>query len=493
MEPIGTITMYFSFLDDESRRIMQTIMDDAANYYDFVMRLKERVITEDVPDLVIYFAIHHSGLLLDMDNIEAIGKRYGKMPILRPNLFYASVHQGKLDDVSKVHESADAVLATEPPRWLEIEMCFMKFEVDLLQYPKTLYDVANLDQLKRLIKSSPKFEFFENILYDCLREKATREGDTEEALRCINLAITSAEKHDDIVRLAYHLRFLFDYLQTTDLVEARNSLMKAYRIMKDIGNKAGMASILFYLARIDAVRGEYNLAIERILEVIRIRQSLDLSTAVYAIVLSTYYNAISEPETAIEWARLAEAEAHASPTVKPRGQLNRAWSLILLKRYDEALDLIDSTRELILKSGVEILLAWLSFVTGVYELVQGDTESASKSLEEALEIYERKGTLDNHLIFLQHLAQLDVAVLVSSSGEVLNGFENPWLQFLEDKAVKDSLPGISAMVLLMKAKVALARNDETELEELVYKIREIGKDPSMAYLRNELKLFLELP
>lgn len=252
-----------------------------------------------------------------------------------------------------------------------------------------------------------------------------------------------------------------------------------------------MASLSFYLARTDAIRGEYNLAIDRILEVINIRQSLDLSIAVYAIVISTYYNAISEPEAALEWAKLAETECYTSPTIKPRGQLNIAWSLILLDRLDEALEIIDSARELILKSGIEILLAWLSFVTGVYELAQDDIESASKSLEEALEIYEMKGTPDNYLIFLQHLAQLDVLAIASSSGQVVNEVANPWLQFLEDKAIKDNLTGITGKVLLLKAKIAISQDSESELQDIIERLNKLGKHPSMAYLEKELKMFLK--
>ncbi|MFW9912467.1 MAG: hypothetical protein ACFFEU_08340, partial [Candidatus Thorarchaeota archaeon] len=140
MEPIGTITMYFPFLDDESREIMQNIMDEAYNYCDFVQRLNERVLSEGSPELVVYFAIHHSALLLDIDSIDSISKKHGTIPILRPNLFYASVHQGNYDAVEQVHASADAVLETNPPEWLAIEMRFLKYEADLLQYPTTLYD-----------------------------------------------------------------------------------------------------------------------------------------------------------------------------------------------------------------------------------------------------------------------------------------------------------------------------------------------------------------
>ena len=154
MKPLGTITMYFPFLDDVSIETIRDAMERAHNYLDFVKILNHLVLRMDVPDLVIYFAIHHSALVLDIDSIQLISEKYGKMSILRPNLFYASVHQGNSDDLVKVHESADYILSTDPPDWLKLEMRCLKFEADMMLYPQTLYDTENVDEIKRLIKRS---------------------------------------------------------------------------------------------------------------------------------------------------------------------------------------------------------------------------------------------------------------------------------------------------------------------------------------------------
>ncbi|MFX1369224.1 MAG: hypothetical protein ACFFAY_11535 [Promethearchaeota archaeon] len=490
MEPIGTITMYFPFLEGETTEILQDIMNNAYNYYDFVQRLNERVLSNGCPDSVIYFAIHHSALLLDIDSIDSIAKKYGKIPILRPNLFYASVHQGNSDDTVKVHESADAILSSNPPIWLAADMRCLKFEVDMLNYPQTLYDTENLDALMKIIQDTPGLKFYETTVYDCLREKAVKDGDTEEVIRCVERAIESAEEFDDVVRLAYHLRTKFAFLQYTDRVEARKLLIRARDIMESLGHKAGVASMLYFLSKLEAIRGEYNSAIDRNLEVISIREAMELPKGPYSLMLSTLHNVIRNPESGLEWARMAEVDFEHDPAVKPRAILNQAWALILMGKNTEALILIDSVRETIMKSGLEILLGWLSFVSGVYEMSSGDYESAARSIEDAIEVYEKKGSMDNLLIFHHHLAKIDVMLADISSNESSDGLALPWLALLEEKAVSEDLPGILGQVHLLKAELALALNDDDGLRLSIDKIRSLGKESSMEFLNDELDLLL---
>ena len=54
MKPIGTITNYFSFLEEETKDVLSSIMDAATNYYDFVLRLGEKVYNEEVSSEVAY-------------------------------------------------------------------------------------------------------------------------------------------------------------------------------------------------------------------------------------------------------------------------------------------------------------------------------------------------------------------------------------------------------------------------------------------------------
>ena len=49
LKPIGTVTKYYPFLDDEVKNILDSIMVRAENYYDFVNLLGNIVLEEDVP------------------------------------------------------------------------------------------------------------------------------------------------------------------------------------------------------------------------------------------------------------------------------------------------------------------------------------------------------------------------------------------------------------------------------------------------------------
>ena len=131
MEPLGTIPVYFPFLDHETREVLETTMNNAHDYCDFVKTLTEMILDKDCSDLIVYFVIHHSGLLLDYKAIKDIIEKYGDCPILRPNLLLASAYLGRPEDYEKVHEAADIILATDPDDWLALEMYFMKFEADM--------------------------------------------------------------------------------------------------------------------------------------------------------------------------------------------------------------------------------------------------------------------------------------------------------------------------------------------------------------------------
>lgn len=456
-------------------------MDVSLNYHDFVMNLKERVLTEDVPEFAVYFAIHHSALLLDMDSIQAIGVKYGKMLILRPNLFYARVFQGYTEDAEMVHISSDAILATNPPTWFEIETRFLKFEIDLLFYPRVMYDSENLDTLESLIESSSEFDFFKNFLYDMYREKASRDGNRKEIELYTDLAIKYAEKHDDIVRLAYHMRVKSSSLRSHNIREAQKAVMQSKELMEQLGNRAGVASSLLYNARLDATRGEYNLAISHILEAIEIRESMDLSRGSHATLLASIYNMIGDPRGGLEWAKYAEADYDNHPGVQIHAIINQIWALILLKRMTEASELMDTIREQILKSGMDTMLAWFNFVTGLYEIEEGNITSARKSLEDALEIYEDKVALEYGLMFLFHMAKLDVL-------EVMHGKKLfPWITLLESKAQSNELPGIMALVHLLRAQIAIAQNDEEALRKEVEKLQTLSKNPAMSFLSGRLE------
>jgi tetratricopeptide (TPR) repeat protein len=479
MDPLGTITCYFPFIEEETKNVLESTMAEASDYYDFVHRLCEVVLNSDSPIMVVYFAIHHCILAMDYKLIEMIREKYGGHTILGPNLFISSAYEGTVEDVKKVHELADAVLATEPEDWLALEMHFMKFEADMRNYPQVMYSTSTMDKIQELIASDPRLGYYEVVLDDYLAIRAHADGDTEERIRCIERGIEVAEKFDDRLRLVYFLTRKAHIISDTNRAESKKLLEQAYQIVDtSLGTPAFFAEVLDRLSALDTIRGEYNSAITRYLQVVSIRERAGLNTGNASLVLSTLYNVIGEFESGLEWAQMAEDQFKSRPYLINRAVLNQIWSLILLKRQIEAQALLDTSRESILKSGDESQLAWLNFVTGILETEQGDFQLASSSIEEALRIYEQQGwAYQIQLIFLHHLAKIDV--FSSESPDAIT----PSLAILEEKAVSEDLPGILGQVLLLKADIAIKNNDDAQLREIVQQLRELSEKEKLQFLK----------
>jgi len=476
MDSIGTITTYFPFIDEETKNVLERIMIEASDYYDFVHRLGDLVLNNDNPIMVVYFAIHHSILALEYKLIDSIREKYGAHQILGPNLFFASAYQGTVEDVKKVHELADAILATEPEDWIALEMNFMKFEADMRNYPTTMYQTSTMDKIRELIDSNSNFGFYEVILYDYLAIRAHSDGDSEARIHCVNRGLQIAEKFDDKLRIAHLLIRKADLVKDT---ESRELLEQAYEIVDLwLGIPANYANIINKLSVLDAYRGEFDSAIKRCLQVVNIRERAGLNSGNAALLLSNMYNIIGEPESGLEWGLMAEDQFKSRPYLINRAIIKQIWSLILLKKLTEAQILLDTTRESIMKSGDEGQLAWLHFVTGVLEMEQGDLSLASNSIEQALRIYEQYGWSHNiQLMFLHHLAKIEV--YSSDSADIVS----PSLAILEDKAMSEDLPGILGQVLLIKADVAIMNNDEALLREIIPQLRSLSEKENIQFLK----------
>ncbi len=476
MDPIGTITTYFPFIDEETKDVLEGIMNDASDYYDFVQRLGQQVLNNDSPIMVVYFAIHHAILAIDYPLIDMIREKYGEHQILGPNLFISSAYLEKYEDVKKVHELTDAILATEPEDWLALEMHFMKFEADMRNYPTTMYDTSNMERIHELIDSNPDFGFYETILCDYLSIRAHHDGDPEGRMSCIDRGLEIAEKFDDRLRIAHLMIRKAGLFKDKD---SRELLEQAYKLVDEsLGIPSNFADIIRKLGLLDAIRGDFDSAIKRYSESVTIRERAGVESGNESLFLSVLYNIIGEPESGLDWGRMAEDQFKGRPYMINRSVLSQIWSLILLKRLPEAQIILDTTRESILKSGDEGQLAWLHFVTGVWEIEHGQFSLAASSIEQALRIYEKYNwSYTTQIVFLHHLAKIDV--YSSDTGEGVF----PSLAIFEDKANTENLPGIQGQVLLLKAKLAIVKDDEALLREIMSQLRSLIENDNLHFLK----------
>ncbi|MFW9975689.1 MAG: hypothetical protein ACFFDQ_10510, partial [Candidatus Thorarchaeota archaeon] len=205
-----------------------------------------------------------------------------------------------------------------------------------------------------------------------------------------------------------------------------------------------------------------------------------------AVLLSTLYNAIGHADEGLEWARYAEVDFDVYPGMKPRAIFNQAWALALLGRTTEATLLVDSIREDVMKSGLDPLLAWLSFVTGVLDMLEGNLTSAASSIKDALDLFEEKSSIEYGLIFLYYLAQIDIHRATVDTDSRIRYESLPWLSLLEERSKSDDLPGFLGLANILKAKLAISKDDDETLRSSVDIIRNLCSSSHLGFLNEFL-------
>ncbi|MHA2134308.1 MAG: tetratricopeptide repeat protein [Candidatus Thorarchaeota archaeon] len=483
MKPIGTITMYFPFIDDETISILKDTMHDATDYGDFVRKLAAHVCENDTSDSAVFFAVHHATLLFDHKCLDRIAKIYGKLEIIRPNLFFGNALQGRNEDWEKAKQAAESVLNSDPDEWLFLEMMLLKLEAGIQNYPRSVYDAATLETLKDLLVENPKFSFYESRLYDGLAALSRRDGNLDEALLYTEKAIANARQHDDLNRLAHTLRTKAGMMQFTEREQSQDLLQQSRGLMESMGDKGGLSDVLFELSKLAAIRGEYSKAIKLNLDCVRVRESIGVPTGLSALTLSTLYNMTNDSHAGLEWALMAEDQL--LPSLKPRAILNQAWSLSIQSKLTEALVTIDRAREPILKSGQESNIAWLSFVSGVFDIYDGNLSSAAESIEDAIEIYERRVGLMSLLICSYHRALIEV-LSEEAPGASTPSDAGPWLSLFQEKVEAENLPGMLGQLLLLQARIEFAKGNVAQAGFNIEESKSIADRLGLEYLQRQV-------
>jgi tetratricopeptide (TPR) repeat protein len=459
-------------------------MSRAYNYRDFIRLLTEKVCTEETTDLAIFFATLHATELYDYECLERIAKKHGNLLIIRPNLFFASAAQSENVDWNKGREAADLVLVSKPEKWLVGEMYLAKLEFDMMDPPRS--DDTIVDTLVEFIDNNPELNFYESRLYELLAMRANRMGDQDAANKYTERAISNAELHNEVSRLAYLLRTKANLLSSSDRKQALQNYLRARELMESMGDERGLSNVLYNMSKLDTIRGEYNQAVQKVLEVIRIKESLGVPIGLNALTLSMIYNTIGDCDAGLEWAKLAEVESQNQPSILPRVFLRQAWSLIIQNRLAEAQWIMDTTNKTILKGGVEDLLAGLYFVNGAFEVAEGNYTLALKSYGDALEIYERIGAGISVNLCLQQLASLDL-ILAEISHPDASGV---WVGQFEERARLEDLPGILGQALILKSKLFMLQERHQESREALAEVDTLVQDYNLEYLSHSLNMLL---
>ncbi|MFW9806194.1 MAG: hypothetical protein ACFFFK_05645, partial [Candidatus Thorarchaeota archaeon] len=126
MKPMGTITKYYPFVDEDTKSILDSLMDESSSYNDLVLRLSETVSKNDVPLNLVFIAAVQAWWTRTEESMKLIQEKYKDEPCIRP---WGYIHSSTMSDQVRSHDSVvaaiDKALEISLHAWMEIELHFL--------------------------------------------------------------------------------------------------------------------------------------------------------------------------------------------------------------------------------------------------------------------------------------------------------------------------------------------------------------------------------
>ena len=484
MEPLGTITMYFPFVDDETRLIMESIMDAAYNYHDFVCRLVERVCTEKSSDDLVHLAAIHNAYLSNFKIHKQLNGMHANTTIARPylliyNAFYDE--DPSLFDVAK--EDIEQILSSSPDEFIAYQMYDCAGHIGRLTAPRDSYEIQALEKMENLVKANEAFSCFKS---NVLEHKAWQyeRNDPKEAIRFYELAYEVAMEHDDQVNAATQLSAMAFSVKNFDTAKALRLISKSETLSRSQGHSYSIADMQNLKGIVHSSRGEFSASVESYQECIRLHERMGSPTmSVLPFNLASTYNEMGLGEEALEWAMMAIDTLKSHPSHLPLAYFAVARALVNLGRLKEAREYLDEAQEMGLKIADEIFLQKGYIISGQLEMAEGRHLDALHSFERAFEICERTGRQSRLNSSLLRLTECELALFENNKDTQFDETSGPWMDRLERETNEKDIPGIQGRMLLLKAELRLKQGRKDDAALLLSKVIELAENPEMSYLR----------
>jgi tetratricopeptide (TPR) repeat protein len=477
MKPLGTITMYYPFIDEKSKTIIETIMKESSSYYDFVIRLSDKVYESDVPETLAYLAAVHAWRLSASSAIEKISKKYSSTPIIRAwtspmrKLPYEQM-SAELEDI--IHDVEED--------WILAELLFLKCWYG--KYIQPFLEVErNIDQAEAHLKKHPNLECFSSTIYIRKLEWEISGGSLDKANEYYDEVMRIAKKYDDQYSIYLLISTYTGWSRTYDAQKALKLQEEAYKLAKSFEAPQKIAEAMADIGRICETLGEYDLAIQSYHDSLETFGSSEMEKYrepgdTPAFCLSRVYCELGDGKSALEWIDTAYDLAGSSAFDTPYMISQRGEALVMLGRFEEAASHLDQCEKISLKSGRQAFLAVNGLTTGYLELAQGDPLTAIQTLEPCLDfVLNRPLSIYINRILIA-LTKAEIAANASGLTEI----SDKWISRLEQNAREKNLPGILMLHALLKADFlsiqGLRESAVTTLEEAL----KIDDSPSLKTL-----------
>lgn len=456
MEPIGTITNFYPFLTENTRTIVEAVLNEADGYDDFVSKLVDFAITRNKTDDLLYFTTIHACWSVEPAIFNKLRPRILGDVMVKPWSFSFIYWQGSTGELHQgFRSSIRQALEISPETWVRLHLLLLGADLHNEQHECEKF----LDKAKELIESQPELDCFSAEIHIRQGWFDRSEANIKGAMTEFDKAREIGERYNDVIKRLEAQGALASCLKNSDVFQALSLLEDAYQTFKSIGAN--------YLASVEAgnmglmhtIIGEYDLAVEFYLEADRISEASTQGRLARAFVFTRIYCGIDLPEDAMEWMKNFTDCEDLTPTfLENLPGLGRTFLslavariLIQLKRLEGVSQLLDRTHKLVLESGQDRNLMVYNYVNGLFEVAIGNLNTGLQSMADALTEAERMEFQAHVNDILLSLAKTELKHFDRlGSGETESS--GPWMIRLGLHAKERNYSGIRMQHALLKAE-----------------------------------------
>lgn len=483
MKPIGTITKYYPFIEQAVRDIIDSIVTEAEDYRDFVVKLGERASQENVPFMLAYLAVKHALNTQKFEIVDSLGEKFGDVSFIRPLILMSRGLRGDRDALDGTLRAADEAIVACFEDWLIMEMHNIKLYTiaELADFQPDVPKAA--EEARQHLRNRGTLESLAFWIYWAQGNAHFTSGEHDDAVEAFQAALLIARDHEDPNEAAYALKQLGEVVRFTDLAKALELFLDAAEEFKALGNFWGSASVLNSIGLLFASIGQYEEAVECHTESLRLQESNRLMPTLPLLNLAWLYCDIGDSGNALEFARMALDASRLthgdSSVIYSHANLAMAFALALNNRVDEASRFLDTGLEAVVKVGSELDLMRYFLVRGLIEREKGDLAGSAQTYLRALEISERFGSPRYTVTCLLRLTEIEVALYIQESDTDHVEKATLSLSRIEQIAQEQSYPKVFVRVALLKADLLKAKGSRDTARKVMEEALEICRRAGM--------------
>lgn len=454
MKPLGTITMYFQFLDERTNSLVENLMSKASNYYEFVVKLSDLACLDDRPSHLAYLAAVHAWRLSANDAKKKLLQRFNDDPIIRS--WTAPQH---ILGIGEMFGVIDEAIKQAEENWLRIELLCLKPWYARYHILGEEFWEEPLVRAEVELKKYSELDCFAALVHTVRSEISFMDEHHDRGYAEHNEGLEMAKKYDDQFQTYQLLWTYSSWIKTWDAKRALSLQEKAYRLAKTFGSPQKKAEAMADMGRISEGLGEYDLAIECYSNSLETYGSppMELYREVMdspSFGLSRIYCELGNGESGLEWIDAAFDILGPRASEIPYLFAQRAEALVILRRLEEAAQQLESCHKGALKSGGEGFVALCELSSGYLELAHGDPLTAIQTLKPGYDFLSVGAAAIYTNRFLIALTRAEIAAnLAASSSER----SERWMMLLEKHARDMNLTGIIMMHALLKSEYLLSQ------------------------------------